>query len=260
LYIVERRIKTAWPITDQHRLATILHPKMKHFENFPDQKDQSITALEVEVEKYSKSDLYCDPNSPLSIGGKLEVLSTVPKTTMAKKKNNLLLQCFDLTIDQTSKSTNPRTEIDEYLAGNLFHYSTAGVDGADDLDVLLFWKEKKHAYPTLSSIARDVFAIPASNTTIERLFSSSKNMMNEKQTLLASEKINQLLFLQKNFNNLKKLKSINKRKRTLSASSSTTSSSDFGCSISKKRRVDDSDFSDSDDIEFLAQPGSELST
>lgn len=250
-------MKIAWPITDQHRLATILHPKMKNFDSCPDQKDQSITALEVEVEKYLKTDLYSDPNSPLSIGCKSEALSTVPKTMMAKKKNNLMSQCFDLTIDQTSKSTNPRTEIDEYLASNLFHYSTPG---ADDLDVLLFWKEKKHAYPTLSSIARDIFAIPASNTTIERLFSSSKNMVNEKRTRLASEKVNQLLFLQKNFKNLKSLTSINKRKRTLSASSSTTSSSDLGCSISKQRRVDESDFSDSDDIEFLAQPGSELSS
>ena len=52
-------MKNAWPITDQHRLATILHPKMKNFDICPDQKDQSITALEVEVEKY-RNDNFLD--------------------------------------------------------------------------------------------------------------------------------------------------------------------------------------------------------
>ena len=41
------------------------------------------------------------------------------------------------------------------------------------------------------------YAVPAVNTTIERLFSSSKNIVIDKRTSLGAEKINKLLFLQK---------------------------------------------------------------
>ena len=42
------------------------------------------------------------------------------------------------------------------------------------------------------------------NTTIERLFSSSKNILIDKRTSLGAEKINKLLFLQKHLASLKK--------------------------------------------------------
>ncbi|CAF1102546.1 unnamed protein product [Rotaria magnacalcarata] len=50
----------------------------------------------------------------------------------------------------------------------------------------------------LSSIVQDLYAIPASNTIVERLFSSLKNTVTDRRTSLAAEKINKLLFLQKN--------------------------------------------------------------
>ena len=50
----------------------------------------------------------------------------------------------------------------------------------------------------LLSIVRDLYAIPASNTIVKRLFSSSKNTVTARRTNLAAEKINKLLFLQKN--------------------------------------------------------------
>ncbi|CAF4148361.1 unnamed protein product [Rotaria magnacalcarata] len=60
-------------------------------------------------------------------------------------------------------------------------------------------------YPTLSTIVRELFAIPASNTIVERLFSASKIIVNDKRTNLSHEKLNQLLFLKKNSTRLKEI-------------------------------------------------------
>ena len=64
-------------------------------------------------------------------------------------------------------------------------------------DVLLFWKEHSTKLPMLSSIVRNLYAIPTSNAIVERLFSSSKNTVTDRRTNLTVEKINKLLFLQK---------------------------------------------------------------
>ena len=71
-------------------------------------------------------------------------------------------------------------------------------------DILLFWLQQKSKFPILFSIVQDFYAIPASNTTVERLFSSSKNTITDKRTSLGTEKVNKLLFLQKNLTLLKK--------------------------------------------------------
>ncbi len=47
---------------------------------------------------------------------------------------------------------------------------------------------------------RDILAIPASNTSVERQFSSCKNTVTDKRTKLGSEKLNKLIFLKKNMN------------------------------------------------------------
>jgi hypothetical protein len=69
---------------------------------------------------------------------------------------------------------------------------------------------------------------------------------------LGTEKINQLLFLQKNFTLLKQLFHESRRKRIISMSSTTTvSSEDSTCTMPKQSRIEDEDInSTSDDIEI----------
>ncbi|CAF1592435.1 unnamed protein product [Rotaria magnacalcarata] len=81
--------------------------------------------------------------------------------------------------------------------------STKTISETDD--ILLFWKNQEEQYPTLSTIVRELFAIPASNTIVERLFSASKIIVNDKRTNLSHEKLNQLLFLKKNSTRLKEI-------------------------------------------------------
>ena len=85
----------------------------------------------------------------------------------------------------------------------------------------------------LTAIAREVFAIPASNTAVERLFSSAKHTVDDKRTRLSIEKIDRLLFLQRNEIAFKRLHS--------------SIGSHVGTSESLKRKCSDGDFNKHDD-------------
>jgi hypothetical protein len=178
--------------------------------------------------------------------------SNIDTNTTTSKTKNLLTQCFDITINTNVKVPNPYQEIDNYLNSD-FCFNNHDDDYEDgDVDVLAYWKEKQNQFPTLSSLAKQVYAIPASNTIVERLFSASKNTVTEKRTNLGSEKINQLLFLQKNFALLKQLSHENRRKRTISMSSTNTIlSEDSTCTMPKQPRIEDEiSYSTSDGIEI----------
>ena len=66
-----------------------------------------------------------------------------------------------------------------------------------------FGEEKK--IPIIAGIARKVLAIPAANTSVERLFSSTKIIIGDRRTRLGAEKIDKLMFLQKNLISLKQM-------------------------------------------------------
>ena len=85
-----------------------------------------------------------------------------------------------------------------------------------------------------------ICAIPASNTIIERLFSAAKNVVTDKRTRLDCERINEILFLQKNLKTVKQLSNNSiTRKRTIPISSSTTvSAEDSICTIPKLTCID----------------------
>jgi hypothetical protein len=80
----------------------------------------------------------------------------------------------------------PYNELEEYMALN--------VQLNENDDILSFWLRYKLKCPILFSIVQDFYAIPASNTIVERLFSSSKNTITHKCTSLGAEKANKLLF------------------------------------------------------------------
>jgi hypothetical protein len=101
-------------------------------------------------------------------------------------------------------------------------------------DTLVFWQEHESKFPILTYILQDYYgiqyyyAIPASNTTVERLFSSSKNTASDRRTRVATEK--DIMLLQKNLSMLKNFRkaSVNEivdiqLKRKIAESSSSTS-------------------------------------
>ena len=240
-------------MTSEHGIETILHPKLKKFDCCYDEKENAHSALKFEFDKYQSgvsmsSVCLLNPNQSMSSPS-----SNTGTVTITLNSKNFLTQCSDTIAGTNAKAQNPYQEIDDYLNSDVSSDDNNSyyVDG--DIDVLSYWKQKRRQFPGLSSIAKQIYAIPASNTIIERLFSAAKNTVSDKRINLGSEKLNQLLFIQKNYTSLKRLFHENKRKRAISMSSTTTASSeDPSCIMPKQSRFDDEDnYSASDDFEIF---------
>jgi hypothetical protein len=206
-----------------HYITTLLHPTFKPFGMNPHLKTKAIDLVKKEIlQRYLLSTNNGSSTTVTSL------VSTSTSDTQLTHSSSLLSKCFDLsTITQTPSSTSaPFDELDEYMNLN--------IRLNENDDILLFWLQHQSKFPILTSIVQDYFAVPASNTIVERLFSSSKNTVSDKRTRLGAEKINKILFLQKN---LLKLKSFDKtpvnevidiqlKRKTAEPSSSSTSFQD----------------------------------
>lgn len=248
-FIVVHRIKTKWLITAEHQLATILHPKLKNFQCCSDEKENAISELKLAFDQFQLN----VPSAPSSSSSSSSLNSNQATSTTSSdintnaetlKSTNLLAQCFDLILYKSVETRNPHQQIDDYLNSEFSNNQDDIYSQDGDIDVLSYWREKQKQFPVLSCIAKQIFAIPASNTIAERLFSTSKNIISEKRTNLGSEKVNQLLFLQKNLTMLKQLfnENENRRKRTISMSSTNTVSSEDStstCTTPKQSKFDD---------------------
>ena len=65
----------------------------------------------------------------------------------------------------------------------------------DGIDILEYWKRNAVAYPTLTMMARDVFAVPVSTVPSESCFSSANRILTDKRTRLGSKIFEQLVCL-----------------------------------------------------------------
>ncbi|CAF4019943.1 unnamed protein product [Rotaria sp. Silwood1] len=122
--------------------------------------------------------------------------TSVSKSVCLDARDILLMEVFDKPPSAPEKN-HVEKELENYLA------STLVMEGDEKDDILSFWKQHKQSFPLIASIARDILAIPASNTSVERQFSACKNTFTDKRTKLGSEKLNKLIFLKKNMNILK---------------------------------------------------------
>ncbi len=71
------------------------------------------------------------------------------------------------------------------------------VQNEEEDDIHSYCREHQKLFPIIASIPRGIIDIPASNTLVERLFSSCKNTITNKRTRLGADKLNKLMFLQK---------------------------------------------------------------
>lgn len=67
-----------------------------------------------------------------------------------------------------------------------------------DQDPLVWWKEYEKTFPTLAHLARMFLAVPASQATTERTFSTAGNIVTEKRTRLTPEHVEKLVLFNKN--------------------------------------------------------------
>jgi hypothetical protein len=102
------------------------------------------------------------------------------------------------------KDTNKKTnEFELYLNSDL--------QLQEGEDLLQFWMQQRENYPQLFELAKNILIIPASNTSVERMFSVSGAIVTEKRTRLTIEKIDKMMFLNKNLRYLKSLHASNQK-------------------------------------------------
>lgn len=166
----------------------------------PHLKERAVSLLKQEMLKRQKVDQQTRPlagdtgaTSVLSSSKTTCILSSssIAISDPVSARRNLLMEIFDKPSAALEKS-DMDLELEKYLS------STSLVADDKEDDVLSYWREYQTIFPTIASIARDVLAIPASNTSVERLFSSCKNTVTDKRTKLGAEKLNKLMFLKHN--------------------------------------------------------------
>ncbi|XP_043865087.1 uncharacterized protein LOC122757888 [Drosophila mojavensis] len=69
-------------------------------------------------------------------------------------------------------------------------------------DVLCFWKYKKSTDPELYALSKVCFAIPPTQVTIERAFSSLKLVLSDNRNRLSHETLENILLVRLNSNHL----------------------------------------------------------
>ncbi|XP_065645594.1 uncharacterized protein LOC136076057 [Hydra vulgaris] len=71
-------------------------------------------------------------------------------------------------------------------------------DAKIDFPILDWWKLHSNTLPELSSLARQILAIPASSTKSERVFSSDGNVVRSSRHNLHPEKVGQIILIREN--------------------------------------------------------------
>ncbi|CAF0905031.1 unnamed protein product [Didymodactylos carnosus] len=166
-------LESKWEVNDEHFVAMLLHPNFKECSNCSQLKDKAYALFKQEFERRK---------------------SLMKPTTPKREKKSLIADCYD----KTSTDLREETELDLY--SNL-----CVTFDPDKDDLLNFWAKQRQNYPILSAIACDLLIIPATNTTMERLFSTSGTAVTPKRTRLNTSKVDKLMFLKKNLLLLKKL-------------------------------------------------------
>ncbi|CAF0948747.1 unnamed protein product [Rotaria sordida] len=204
-HFLGKRLDEKWQISDEHLIATLMHPNLKHFQMCPHLKDRAISLLKEKMFKCqhvlsTNTSTVAYSSSPPTTSSTSTSLpsSSSPSinTNSSSARKRLLLEIYDKPIEMPIR-TNIEQELELYLA------STCILKEQENDDVLSYWRQNEHLYPTIAYISRRIFAIPACNTSVERLFSTCKNTITDKRTRLGGEKLNKIMFLQKNMNILK---------------------------------------------------------
>lgn len=88
----------------------------------------------------------------------------------------------------------PDVIADASVASEVSRYFAEAIEPRDT-DPLAFWKSRQRTYPGLAAMARCFFAIPATSTPSERVFSKAKAIIGPQRSRLAPQSIEMLLCL-----------------------------------------------------------------
>ena len=186
------------------RLASILDPRFKELRFLsPDDKTLIKDLLVAEaIKKEAESE-----NDTGSVAATEEVaIKKEPGSSPVAKKIKEEPSSFDWLEDVVYvKTEEPKEAIalsPEYIKVEVDRYLSEPSAALKD-NPLMWWKFREPSYPTLAKLARKYLAIPASSTPSERVFSSAGLIVSKRRSRISSDKVDMLIFLNKNRKMLK---------------------------------------------------------
>ena len=177
-----------WQIQPAHFLATIVHPRLRTFCGDESLQSQGIALLRSSIATR------CSSNERTFRSSNDITSPPISNVAASCAASDILSKCFD----QPQLASSTADEVSLWMQAE---FDPKIIDD----DPLSFWRKKKDDFPMIANIARDVLAIPASNTSVERLFSAAKLVVTDRRTSLGAEKIDKLMFLKKNLLVLKQM-------------------------------------------------------
>ena len=109
----------------------------------------------------------------------------------------------------TSNNTNKKRKYTDML--NIFNEDVVRIENKSELqrykevstisatmDPLEWWKHNEKSYPILAELARIYLAIPASQATCERSFSTAKRICTDERTALTPQHLGKYVFYKQN--------------------------------------------------------------
>jgi len=137
------------------------------------------------------------------------MMSEVPTSFEEETKSSMKGSVTSVTDSERPPAKKARLETTtsetRSFFGDLYQFSPAATS-QDELDiymecpdvsenVLHFWSSRSHMWPKLASVARVILAIPATETSSERVFSTAGRILEERRTQLKGDSVDNLMFL-----------------------------------------------------------------
>ncbi|CAF3988536.1 unnamed protein product [Rotaria magnacalcarata] len=199
---IGKELEDYWVVDDVHYIATMLHPNLKSFNYTPHKKYHAEALLRSEFDKYRQ--LEQQRSSVINNNNNINNNLNHNRRTQVQQRNKTQLSTsldgiFDLptSADELHDDNDSKTEFDRYIQDK--------IKIGKDMNLLTYWSNNKLVYPTLTIIAQRVLCIPATNTSVERLFSASGNTITSLRTRLQISKVNQLLFIRESLSTSREL-------------------------------------------------------
>lgn len=164
--------------------------------------------LEAKYNKFRESagDVRAEASNPTD-GPPSDAASSTSDETSPTKKSKSTRTLFSSVLKQRQVvpigPAKVIEELDVYLTE-----ATASMDCLEDppnpesktvtFRPLRYWKQNEHRFPFLARIAREVFRIPASSGSVERVFSTATDILTCKRARMKSDHFAMLLFIKRN--------------------------------------------------------------
>jgi len=168
---------------DDHLLAaTYLDPRFKNSIFNQQQANLALTFIKECISKFDTSDSLsqCPANSCENVRDENVAGSSLMDKIFFKANNR-----------------NNIPEISNNLEDEIHFYNRPNNQQRND-NILLFWKENEHLLPKLSSVAKNLLAIQATNCSSERTNSVGGQIMNKQRFSLSNSNMETLIWCQKN--------------------------------------------------------------